>query len=321
VIWSPLSQEPRTTTIINRKNLTTHKLSRLFNLISELAKPITAKSWQEALNNSRGEIRNKKAKAPLGYTMDGELPFLGVDRIFFPSRGDNLDYLGNHYGGQLMTRTRANTSIADERSIGCMQFLSKRFSIGFGNFPDPFSMIPSRFDEDVNDGVYAPGKPDKLIDNEFHRKKRRMSSLGFLSPSFFEEHAKVKENRRSSIASVATMNSLASLSHPFEKDDNDDYSDVSSIDSEVHNGFMFGQTGPVAPFQNKGFEKMKMKDIMIAFTEAMVKSQKSQQAIHDWDRKMGLKRSHSKTMRLTMRSRKKLRMMLRKELHALMVKT
>lgn len=43
------------------------------------------------------------------------------------------------------------------------------------------------------------------------------------------------------------------------------------------------------------------------FVVAMEKSMKSQQDIHDWDRRMGLKRSHSKTMRLTMRSRNKLR--------------
>eukprot|EP00542_Grammatophora_oceanica_P011083 CAMPEP_0194027410 /NCGR_PEP_ID=MMETSP0009_2-20130614/1562_1 /TAXON_ID=210454 /ORGANISM="Grammatophora oceanica, Strain CCMP 410" /LENGTH=403 /DNA_ID=CAMNT_0038666465 /DNA_START=110 /DNA_END=1321 /DNA_ORIENTATION=- len=44
------------------------------------------------------------------------------------------------------------------------------------------------------------------------------------------------------------------------------------------------------------------------FDSSMEKSQKSQLAIHDWDRKMGLKRSHSKTMRLSSRSRKKLRL-------------
>lgn len=252
--------------------------------------------------------------------MEGELPFLGVDRLFFPSREDNLHYFGNQYAGQLMAMTRANTSIVDERSIGDMQLLSKRFSIGFGTFPDSFTMIPSRFDEEINDGLYAPGKTDKLIESNFHRKKRRMSSLGFLSPSFFEEHAKVKENRRGSIASVATANSLASLSRPFEKEENDDCSDVSSIQSDVHDDIQYVQTAPVASFQSSGFERMKMKDLMLAFTEAMIRSQKSQQAIHDWDRKMGLKRSHSKTMRLTMRSRKKLRMMLRKDLHALMVK-
>jgi hypothetical protein len=47
--------------------------------------------------------------------------------------------------------------------------------------------------------------------------------------------------------------------------------------------------------------------ILNKFRVSMERSQKSQQDIHDWDRKMGLKRSHSKTMRLTTRSRKKLR--------------
>lgn len=45
----------------------------------------------------------------------------------------------------------------------------------------------------------------------------------------------------------------------------------------------------------------------VNFVVAMEKSMKSQQDIHDWDRKMGLKRSHSKTMRLSMRSRNRLR--------------
>jgi hypothetical protein len=44
-----------------------------------------------------------------------------------------------------------------------------------------------------------------------------------------------------------------------------------------------------------------------SFVIAMEKSMKSQQDIHDWDRRMGLKMSHSKTMRLSMRSRDKLR--------------
>ena len=48
------------------------------------------------------------------------------------------------------------------------------------------------------------------------------------------------------------------------------------------------------------------------FALAMDKSMKSQQDIHDWDRMMGLKRSHSKTMRLSMRSRKKLKKVINK---------
>lgn len=53
------------------------------------------------------------------------------------------------------------------------------------------------------------------------------------------------------------------------------------------------------------------------FVEAMDYSIRSQQDIHAWDRKMGLKRSHSKTMRLTMRSRKKLRQFLKKDINVL----
>jgi len=53
---------------------------------------------------------------------------------------------------------------------------------------------------------------------------------------------------------------------------------------------------------------------MLSFESAMGKSFESQQRIHDWDRKMGLKRSHSKTMRLSMRSRKKLRQCMKEDI-------
>ena len=43
-----------------------------------------------------------------------------------------------------------------------------------------------------------------------------------------------------------------------------------------------------------------------ALGSSMKASQDAQQSIHDWDRKMGLRRSHSKTMRASSRSRKKL---------------
>jgi len=60
------------------------------------------------------------------------------------------------------------------------------------------------------------------------------------------------------------------------------------------------------------------RETMVSLSDAMEKTQKSQQELHDWDRKiMGLKRSHSKTMRLSTRSRKKLRAMLKKQINAL----
>lgn len=49
------------------------------------------------------------------------------------------------------------------------------------------------------------------------------------------------------------------------------------------------------------------------FLLAMDNSADSQQQIHDWDRKMGLKRSHSKTMRLSMQSRKKLKSLIKEK--------
>jgi hypothetical protein len=58
-------------------------------------------------------------------------------------------------------------------------------------------------------------------------------------------------------------------------------------------------------------------DNLSKFVTSMDESTKSQQAIHDWDRKMGLKRSHCKTMRSTMQSRKRLRRMLKKDINAL----
>lgn len=57
-----------------------------------------------------------------------------------------------------------------------------------------------------------------------------------------------------------------------------------------------------------------LKRTLDSFTSAMNESLKSQQCIHEWDKKMGLKRSHSKTMRLSMRTRKKLRLAMKKDM-------
>jgi hypothetical protein len=71
---------------------------------------------------------------------------------------------------------------------------------------------------------------------------------------------------------------------------------------------------PVTPLPLQSSSPLQVKGAIDSFTESMTASMRSQQAIHDWDRKMGLKRSHSKTMRLSMRSRKRLKIMLEKEL-------
>ncbi|KAL7468251.1 hypothetical protein ACHAXS_008483 [Conticribra weissflogii] len=52
----------------------------------------------------------------------------------------------------------------------------------------------------------------------------------------------------------------------------------------------------------------------ISFASAMETSQFSQQSIHDWDRKFGLRRAHSKTMRESARSRRKVLELLKGDL-------
>lgn len=66
------------------------------------------------------------------------------------------------------------------------------------------------------------------------------------------------------------------------------------------------------PLQNTTEDKGVTEQIS-HFGSAMLKSYRSQQQIHDWDRKMGLKRSHSKTMRLSMKTRSALRKFVEKE--------
>jgi len=53
---------------------------------------------------------------------------------------------------------------------------------------------------------------------------------------------------------------------------------------------------------------------LISLDQSMARTQQSQLAIHNWDKQMGLKRSHSKTMRLSSRSRKKIRAFLKREI-------
>jgi len=57
----------------------------------------------------------------------------------------------------------------------------------------------------------------------------------------------------------------------------------------------------------------KSDDQIVRFASSIEASQLSQQSIHDWDRKMGLRRAHSKTMRETVRSRMKILTFLKDE--------
>lgn len=70
--------------------------------------------------------------------------------------------------------------------------------------------------------------------------------------------------------------------------------------SQDHNGMQ-------ATEETSETDKAPLPEIIVTFQSSMSASQKSQQDIQQWDKKMGLKRSHSSTMTKTTQSRNKLR--------------
>jgi hypothetical protein len=159
-------------------------------------------------------------------------------------------------------------------------------------------------------------------------KKRRMSNLG-LTSTFFEDYLKPLSRRGSmfSIVDPYESDEGARFDHETETIDKTVEVVVQSVSAtNIQPKMKAPVPVPVTPkvpieMSKKHLSPAEMKKVMESFTTAMERSQKTQQDIHDWDRKMGLKRSHSKTMRLSSRSRKKLRMMLRKEINSLSSKS
>jgi hypothetical protein len=200
-----------------------------------------------------------------------------------------------------------NRSICEPTEVGDSFVASKRFSLGLGTdmfgYPtlageDPKFVLGSTdtMGYDIPPRTYKKGDKDNDLglDDFMAGKKRRLSSIGFLNTLFQED---LRQQRRFSLLPHERFQSFA------EMPDED---------------LFLNTYEPMDPQSNRPqIDPKEAKKFMIALSAAMEKSQKSQQDIHDWDRKMGLKRSHSKTMRLTTRSRKKLRAMLKKQINAL----
>ena len=236
-----------------------------------------------------------------------------------------------------------NGAIPDDRSFDVLK--SKRFSIGaLGEYSDHFPATSLHgIGENGCIKVFVTSSPENVL-----IEKGRRGSLGYLSSSFFDDYAKI--NRRSSLATLTTnrRGSLASVgtfaTEGMDHKDDDDDSEVSEVRCNRSNNLPLPlslqlrctssqhlttaqleaqpQTQqallhiPCVTFHRRqsvpGLSVSELNHVMEAFCAAMAQSHKSQQAIHDWDKKMGLKRSHSKTMRQTMRSRKKLKSLLKK---------
>lgn len=153
--------------------------------------------------------------------------------------------------------------------------------VGYDNPPRTYSKGDKEYDLGLDDFMAG--------------KKRRLSSIGFFSTLFQED---IKQ-RRLSFQSMENFETCTDL-----------------LDDDLLLNFI-PEPSDVANSQPAKCDPKEAKKLMEALSSAMEKSQKSQQDIHDWDREMGLKRSHSKTMRLSTRSRKRLRAMLKKQVNAL----
>jgi hypothetical protein len=204
-----------------------------------------------------------------------------------------------------------NSSIA-QRWPTKDSFYQKRFSINLEGPSEHFhSFYPEENEMRENAIQYAKSMELSAYGVEKMKRKRRLSNLGYLTPSFFDDYAKA--NRRGSMASIA---SFAASNHDSNHDGSDDEDSVlSNMSGEIG----FDSLGPAVVLSNDriNLTTIDLKETVEAFNESMTRSQRSQQAIHDWDKKMGLKRSHSKTMRLSMRSRKKLKLMIKKDMSLL----
>jgi hypothetical protein len=130
-----------------------------------------------------------------------------------------------------------------------------------------------------------------------------------------DSRSRVMKHRRSSMGGISSL-SEDSLQSKFsissrvsQMDTSDSKNSPHEDDSEKPTKMAFRNVPSV--------KQLSFKEALENFAKAMEKSALSQQNIHDWDRKMGLKKSHSKTMRLCSRSRKKMLSVIKKDIKTL----
>jgi hypothetical protein len=225
--------------------------------------------------------------------------------------------------GSRMLLEQQNHSKVRRSSLDLL--FSKRLSMEFG-----IPLLSSHGDSNFHEEHYGYNKTTEssqmnTILNElgesYHimKKRRRLSSIGFLSSTFFEDHLKASRHSVVDLSSHKKIESKKTTKEIIadggdDSDSEDEFAEEVEEDSRstVVPAEEYSQT----PIPALHVDPEKARTLMEAFSTAMEKSQKSQQDIHDWDRQMGLKRSHSKTMRQTTRSRKKLRSTFKKDFGA-----
>lgn len=234
-----------------------------------------------------------------------------LNKLNFEKQLEQTEIMRNN---DLARSTATNWGGATNQSIGFETFrtdnvlLSRRLSVGIGN--DSFILPDAQFDSDqytnsffdANNGV---GKKRSMDLSDPLNSKKRRTTLSFLD-YIFEKN----EESKQPIPPKPVKQRIE-----YDDSDDDDYGviveDVSSDDeSDYGRDYAEDDSRPK-------IDLIEVKEKMVSFDGAMGSSQDSQQAIHDWDRKMGLKRSHSKTMRLSSRSRKQLREIMKQDIKEL----
>ena len=200
--------------------------------------------------------------------------------------------------GDLNPTSLINKPIIERR--GSIDFLlsSRRLSMGMGSGDICGRLTPNLFSEYDDPTLKANWGMGSMVAPKTMKgsgSKGNGSGLDLLSPMIMDDQQQV--SRRLSLLSAFSM------TNGFDEErivGDDVFGEETSfhVDSSHH-------------------KSTELKNKMEAFAAAMERSSKSQLDIHNWDKKMGLKRSHSKTMRMSMRSRKKLRNLIKKEINAM----
>lgn len=144
---------------------------------------------------------------------------------------------------------------------------------------------------------------------------RRRSSFLKISGAFDIKHSKERNMKK-------RTSFVACLDTDFSKPFNQYGTDLHSRKKRRLSAVLINQVSAPKPyyeinmFTEKNFEHesnqvlqsldQNPSSTLISFCQSMKSSEDSQTLIHNWDKKMGLRRSHSKTMRNSMRSRNQL---------------
>ena len=177
----------------------------------------------------------------------------------------------------------------------------RKISVGFGNDKLSLSTFTALSSTDIIDKMRneecIKGRHQKYVGVDAStscRSAERRNILNGLPANvlFFDEDSAIANAPRRFHFTSNLSNKKQIGDDTMRKESKERYKKIKQLDPNIDLSTLEGE------FEN--------------FALAMDKSIKSQQDIHDWDRMMGLKRSHSKTMRLSMRSRKKLRNVINK---------